>query len=100
VNTTNFINSTKSITFWKVRELNNSSTLIFNGLDPVKKIQNQKEIIMKRKIVRLVLVVSVLFAFTSCMGVSHLGHSGSTPYQSGDHSSHQSGGGSHSGGCH
>jgi hypothetical protein len=55
---------------------------------------------MKRKIVRLVLVVSVLFAFTSCMGVSHLGHSGSTPYQSGDHSSHQSGGGSHSGGCH
>jgi hypothetical protein len=55
---------------------------------------------MKRKIVRLVLVVSVLFAFTSCMGVSHLGHSGGRSYQSDSHSSHQSGNGSHSEGCH
>jgi hypothetical protein len=54
---------------------------------------------MKRKVVGLVLIVSVLFAFTSCMGVSHLGHSGSTPYQSDSHSSHQSGNASHSGGC-
>lgn len=55
---------------------------------------------MKRKIIRLVFVVSVFFAFTSCMGVSHLGHSGGTSYQSDSHSSHQSGNGSHSGGCH
>jgi hypothetical protein len=69
------------------------------GLYSVRKILNQK-IIMKNKIVKLVLVVSVLFAFTSCMGVSHLGHSGGTSYQSDSHSSHQSGNGSHSGGCH
>ncbi len=56
---------------------------------------------MKRKIVRLVVIVSVLFAFTGCMGVSHLGHSGGgSTYQSYGHASHQSGGGSHSGGCH
>ena len=55
---------------------------------------------MKKRIIRSVLIVSVLFAFTSCMGVSHLGHSGSTPYQSDSHSSHQSGNGSRSGGCH
>lgn len=55
---------------------------------------------MKRRIIKLVLVVSVLFAFTSCMGVSHLGHSGGTSDQSDSHSSHQSGNGSHSGGCH
>ena len=65
-----------------------------------KKDLKSKKIIMKRKIVRLVLIVSILFAFTGCMGVSHLGHSGGTPYQSDSHSSHQSGNGSHSGGCH
>jgi|APDOM4702015159_1054818.scaffolds.fasta_scaffold147443_2 hypothetical protein len=55
---------------------------------------------MKKRIIGLVLIVTVVFAFTSCMGVSHLGHSGGTPYQSDNHSSHQSGYGSHSGGCH
>ncbi len=56
---------------------------------------------MKRIIVRLVVIVSVLFVFTGCMGVSHLVHSdGGSSYQSDGHTSHQSGGGPHSGGCH
>lgn len=55
---------------------------------------------MKRRIIGLVLIVTVVFAFTSCMGVSHLGHRGGTTYQSDSHSSHQSGNGSRSGGCH
>jgi hypothetical protein len=67
---------------------------------PGKKDLKSKKIIMKMKIIRLVVIVFALFAFTSCMGVSHLGHRGDTPYQSDNHSSHQSGNGSHSGGCH
>ncbi|NEW84710.1 MAG: hypothetical protein GZ094_20405 [Mariniphaga sp.] len=50
---------------------------------------------MKRKIIILTIYFSVLLAFSGCMSASHLGHGGGD-----SHASHQSGGGSHSGGCH
>jgi hypothetical protein len=67
------------------------------------KVKALNKFIMKKIIIRLVIFVFVLLAFTACMGGSHLAHSGSqTQNQSGGHSSHQSGASSSNstGGCH